>query len=159
MYVFGKLHINSNARVPSPGQRQRGKISHALIILDSQWRSQLNCIISLCKKICPLINSNSSWASKQTIYMKCKHCGNSPVCFRGRESPSTSELRSWWQISGALWRPEERETSSTWTGSPCSQTTGSLRLSSTWELFDTLMHWCRHWRTVRQECAFICFDK
>lgn len=76
-----------------------------------------------------------------------------PICFRGRESHFTSELRSWWLISGASWRPEGRETSSTWTGSLCSQTTGSLRLLFSSEQCDTLIHWCRHWRMVSQECA------
>lgn len=138
---FGHFKLNYDVRVPSDGQRQCGKISNALFILYSQWRRQLYLHYSTC-----------SGASTLSL---CKNWV-APVCFRGRESRSTSELRSWWLISGASWRPEERETSSTWTGSLCSQTTGSLRLSSTSEHCDTLMHWCRHWRTVRQECACTC---
>lgn len=68
---------------------------------------------------------------------------------RGRESHSTSELRSWWQTSGASWRPEEREPSSASTGSPCLLTIGFPRLLSTLEHCDTRMRWCRPWRTVR----------
>lgn len=70
---------------------------------------------------------------------------------RGRESHSISELRSWWQTSGASWRPEERETSSTSIGSPCLLTTGFPRLSSTLEYCGTLMRWCRRWRMVREQ--------
>lgn len=73
------------------------------------------------------------------------------VSFRGRESPSTRELRSWWQISGEWWRLEERETSLTWTGWLCLLTTGSHKLWSILEYYGTLTPWCRPWRKVRQK--------
>lgn len=73
------------------------------------------------------------------------------LALRGRESHSTSELRSWWLTSGASWRPEERDAPSASTGSPCSPTIGFPRLSSTLERCDTLMRWCRPWRTVRKQ--------
>lgn len=79
--------------------------------------------------------------------------GVSAPCFlsRGRKSHSTSELRSWWRIPGASWRPEGKETWSTWTGSPCSQTTASPRPSSTSACCATRTRWWRRWRTVRAE--------
>ena len=67
---------------------------------------------------------------------------------RGRESPSTSERRSWWRTYGASWRPEEKETSSASTGSPCLLIIGFPRLSSTLECCDTLMRCCGPWRMV-----------
>lgn len=89
------------------------------------------------------------------MFTKCvKHLKNQQLVLfilRGRESHSISELRSWWQTSGASWRPEERETSSTSICSPCLLTTGFPRLSSTLEYCGTLMHWCRRWRKVREQ--------